>query len=397
MEKLYPDTVLDLPFDQFQRYRALNEFAELVHAEFGPLKILDVGGYLRGSGQEDRIPAAEFLPNDHITIVDVKFEGPGRYAVASGLHLPFADESFDIVAAMDTLEHIPPSDREQFCHEMCRVAGKGFFLAGPVFDPQTVLAERILDKVIQRIFHMQHPMLSEHLSYGLPPTADIDGWLSDTGFSWVQYADGYLPNWLFFMILKHYLMSMDNPDPVQKELDRFYNLTVGRADRREPAYRRIYAGVRDGASVDLKPLQEQGTVEDAAVGEQYGRQMADLLMMLETARLNERIAEFFERNPSWADLMDLAEERHRIILHKDDTITKQLDFIRERDEYIGLMKGSIIEVEERNRDLHQHNQSLNEALADHHRTIETLQESLDRIHRTLPYRIYRFFRYGRRS
>ncbi|MBN1355615.1 methyltransferase domain-containing protein [bacterium] len=395
MGKSHPDSVYELPFDQYQRYRSLWEYAELFRERFGTLHILDVGGYLQGSGQEDVIPASMFLPRDRITLVDIKFKGPGTYVVASGSKLPFPDSSFDIVAAMDTLEHIPPPDRPGFVKEVCRVAGKGVFVAVPVFDPWTVLAEKLLDQVILRIFRVRHPMLAEHLEYGLPRTEDIASWIDNSKFNWVDYADGFLPNWLFMMILKHYLLTLEDPFPVQRQLDRFYNLTLGETDRRQPAYRRVWAGVQNGLDLPVAELAKPADRSRIHVGEQYGFQMADLLLMIETTRLNERVSEFFQRNPSWMELMDLAEERHKIILQKDDLIIQNLNLLREREDFIKILESRIIEREEKISSMKPQIRKLEDDRNALQMRADNLQSNLDRIHGSLPYRIYRLLRHGR--
>ena len=55
---------LDLPFDQFQRYKLARDFADALRAgPDEPLNVLDVGGY----------PGlmVDWLPADKVTVVDV--------------------------------------------------------------------------------------------------------------------------------------------------------------------------------------------------------------------------------------------------------------------------------------------------------------------------------------
>ncbi|HEB12130.1 MAG TPA: class I SAM-dependent methyltransferase, partial [Actinobacteria bacterium] len=120
------EELMELPFDQFQRYKTVSEFADSIHREDkGPLKILDVGGY----------PGliTDFLPDDDITIVDVVPGDMPNYHQTKGGKLPFEDASFDLVCSCDTLEHVPAPDRQAFILELARVS-KDYLLIPAPFD-----------------------------------------------------------------------------------------------------------------------------------------------------------------------------------------------------------------------------------------------------------------------
>ena len=109
------EELMELPFDQFQRYRVVSEFVDSIRTdEKSPLKILDVGGY----------PGliTDFLPDDDITIVDVVPGDMPNYHQYEGGKLPFEDTSFDLVCSCDTLEHVLPGDRQAFIGELARVS-----------------------------------------------------------------------------------------------------------------------------------------------------------------------------------------------------------------------------------------------------------------------------------
>ncbi len=98
--------VLSLPFDQYQRYRLVADVLERLRQGEQPLRILDVGGrtgVLR-----------EFLEHDDITLVDMEASDERGLVLGDGCQLPFRDESFDVVACFDTLEHIRPARRKKF-------------------------------------------------------------------------------------------------------------------------------------------------------------------------------------------------------------------------------------------------------------------------------------------
>ncbi|MCL4498894.1 MAG: class I SAM-dependent methyltransferase [Chloroflexi bacterium] len=97
-------------------------------------KVLDVGG------EDGRYLEGLYPYRANITVVDLRLEPlvalrqqfPEIATVQSnGCHLPFADDSFDIVFANSLLEHVVGIvDRRQLANEIMRV-GRRFFVATP--------------------------------------------------------------------------------------------------------------------------------------------------------------------------------------------------------------------------------------------------------------------------
>jgi len=82
-----------------------------------PARVLDVGS---ADG-----PSARWLPQQGRVAVDLDARGlvAGRDACASALALPFRDETFDVVAAFDVIEHCEPESRA--VAELARVLRPG--------------------------------------------------------------------------------------------------------------------------------------------------------------------------------------------------------------------------------------------------------------------------------
>ncbi|MGC9332510.1 MAG: hypothetical protein ACP5JJ_00050, partial [Anaerolineae bacterium] len=72
---------LALPFDQYQRYSAAAQVADLLRHHLGrpSLDVLDVGGLYRTRRGQAILPVAYFLPNDRIVAVDLIAEPLSDY------------------------------------------------------------------------------------------------------------------------------------------------------------------------------------------------------------------------------------------------------------------------------------------------------------------------------
>ena len=223
------DDLLGLPFDQYQRYKLVADLVGRVRRGKQSLRILDVGGrtaLLR-----------KFLPNDRVELVDVEASDEKDLVLGSGGALPFLDNSFDVVAAFDTLEHVPPEFREDFVRECARVAEHHVILAGPYRTPEVDEAEEILVGFMADKLGVKHRYLAEHREYGLPVRAQTEQWLGDAGGRVMSVGHANLDRWLVLMCLELYL---DN-DPLLRDLAQrffaFYNRSMYSSDHGGAVYR----------------------------------------------------------------------------------------------------------------------------------------------------------------
>jgi hypothetical protein len=220
-----------LPFDQYGRHRAARDLADLVRAQEGParLAILDVGGY--------PCLTRRFLPDDWIVVVDPTAEGAGDYLRASGLALPFHDDSFDLVLSLDSLEHVPREGRPRYLAELLRVARRYALVLAPFASPETERAEALLFEYVKVALHAEQAQLREHRQHGLPDLAATVAALEARGAVCRTFPNGYLYHWLALMLLKHHLLALDPDAEAHAALDRWYNALGPAADTRLPAYR----------------------------------------------------------------------------------------------------------------------------------------------------------------
>ena len=241
------DDLLRLPFDQYQRYKLVADLVERVRTGKQPLRILDVGGrtaLLR-----------KFLPNDRVELVDVEASDEKDLVLGSGGALPFLDNSFDVVAAFDTLEHVPPEFREDFVRECARVAECHVILAGPYRTPEVDEAEEILVGFMADKLGVKHRYLAEHREYGLPVRAQTEQGLGDAGGRVMSVGHANLDRWLVLMCLELYL---DN-DPLLRDLAQrffaFYNRSMYSSDHGDAVYRHaVVASLGDSREPSIEGL-----------------------------------------------------------------------------------------------------------------------------------------------
>jgi SAM-dependent methyltransferase len=227
------DELLELPFDQYQRYQVAADLVALLEIP-SVRPVVDVGG---GPGFVEG-----FLPDRDAVVVDVEGKHPGRFVIATGARLPFADRAFGVGLALDTLEHVPADDRPAFLSELRRVSDV-VILSAPFAHPSVMLAEAALHEFVLQRFGGPFPTLEEHADHGLPDLDETVSAMAVAGWATATLASGYLPRWLGGMLLHHEFLAMGIP--ALPSLHAFYNATISRSDCRAPAYRQVVIGARE--------------------------------------------------------------------------------------------------------------------------------------------------------
>lgn len=198
-------------YDRFQRFQAV---ADLVHGlSTGPgLKILDVGSF-----DEE---FAKFLPTHQIR--------PWNKKILSGTEqLPFRDDFFDAVVALDVLEHVPSQERPYFIKEVARVARKALILSFPV---------KQAEEVEQFVLNMTGNMwLAEHREHGLPDPEEMEKILDSLNLEYTRHPNACLASWMSMQLTMHRLRG-----DLKDKVSDFFNRNFYELENREPAYRAIY-------------------------------------------------------------------------------------------------------------------------------------------------------------
>jgi hypothetical protein len=156
---------------QLARFSAI---APLIR-ELGAGTALDVG-----SGSEG--VAGWLGPGWEVTAVDRSFEdavappgphgGSSRRVTGDVRELPFGDGAFDVVLALDVLEHVPPADRARALREVVRAARRRVIVACPT-GGAALAADRRLAAGLRARGMAPPEWLVEHERFGFPDTADL--------------------------------------------------------------------------------------------------------------------------------------------------------------------------------------------------------------------------------
>jgi Methyltransferase domain len=247
----------ELPFDQYQRYRVT---ADLL-TQLGPgpsARVLEVGG---APG-----PLGALLPDYAPVISDITGKQSGRFVIADGAALPFTDEHFEVVIALDTLEHVSTERRPQFLAEIRRVSSDLVILSAPFADPDVELAEAALNEFVRARFKGNFPALDEHSAHGLPDLAATITACAADAWSIAVLPSGYLPRWLMSMIVHHELLATGLPD--LGKLHAYYNEVVSPLDCRAPSYRHVLVAsrVREGAELEAAVAKLHSGEDNGAAG-----------------------------------------------------------------------------------------------------------------------------------
>lgn len=236
------DDILALPFDQYQRYKIVQETVEQLRDK-KPIRILDIGGapgLLR-----------QFLPEDEVVVADMQECDIPNYVKADALSLPFADQTFDIVTALDVLEHITPNDRGVFLAEVSRVADRTLIMAAPFNTPDVPLYETLMNSLHKGFSGQDHYWMKEHIENGLPNLQETVEALKEI-YSYVSIAsNGYLPRWLKMISVNLCFMEHGVSNTYIESVNRYYNERFYPYDNKPDSYRKMIVASMRKAEVNV--------------------------------------------------------------------------------------------------------------------------------------------------
>jgi len=248
------DRLKELAFDFYERYILLEPIGKIFRPPAPPYRVLDVGGHTPAFWPGFPSMAAAVIPDVSAMVVDVHPQSDLRnYAQASGLALPFPDESFDLVCSLDTLEHVPAPQRPGFIAELLRVTRDGLYMAFPFDSPSNRWAESILVGYTSGLLDNPVPALLEHRAFGLPDRRQVAAQLSEGARAWIDFEQGNTDIWLLMMLTYHSL-RMPGTDFVL-ELNRRFNEVYAAQDWAPPAYRAGFVVSKRKSQAELEALR----------------------------------------------------------------------------------------------------------------------------------------------
>lgn len=165
MAVLY-NSPLEVSINMRLRYAPVVAKLKKIKKENKNIKVLEVGSGSKGITRFFRHP---------VTGIDVEFqEHKNKYlkevVINPNKKYPFKDNSFDVVIAVDSIEHIPRSQRRKALEEMLRIA-KGIIMITCPFTiskwDKKVLAEWPKDSATYK-------NVKEHLDCGIPQPKEIE-------------------------------------------------------------------------------------------------------------------------------------------------------------------------------------------------------------------------------
>jgi hypothetical protein len=255
-----PESEQYMAFDHYQRYRlasdVISNFCEQAGIDLAGLKVLDLGGiqgFLRA-----------FLPPEvHITTANLERSTHDRppgpqdsYVLIKPGPLPFDDGSFDMCVSCDVLEHVADAERKAFVGELARVCRRAVLLTAP-FDTEGVRqAEALIGGIYQSVFHEPYAWLKEHKEQGLPSLDAATAWFGELFSSHEVLPSSYVPHWLFFMTANIVLARHPRTAILNNQLTDIYAALYYFSDQREPSYRHLLLGIKEGPKPDLSPIVE---------------------------------------------------------------------------------------------------------------------------------------------
>ncbi len=203
--------VHDFYFDRYQRFKASSDLLARALGTDQGLSILDVGTFDKALSM--------FLPGCAVTAYEkhIRPESP----------IDHPRNAFDVVVALDVLEHMAPEHRPFLLSDLDRVSRLGFVLGFPT--ARAAEAEAFVLRLTGSAW------LAEHSEHGLPNHEEVEAELVRLGLTFLREPNASLASWTAMMLLMH-----GAEKPLRHEISTFYNRHFYAHENREPAYRYIY-------------------------------------------------------------------------------------------------------------------------------------------------------------
>ena len=236
--------------DLFQRYELLRRIlvGTFQPTPSEPIRVVDVG-----SGPE-RLSERALGDNFEVTRTDAgDFDDPEIIKIIPGAPLPFADDSADVVIAMDVVEHVPGALRQEFIEECARVARTLVVLACPTESDDVSQSEREAGRAMAHFAGRPVDFLEEHAAYGLPPAPAITSALRGQCPDVATLSNAPLETWSSANVIDFVLNLRAGPDGLSPVVNQAINEASVVCPAQEPGYRTFFLGSPSG-EIDVLDL-----------------------------------------------------------------------------------------------------------------------------------------------
>lgn len=192
-----------LPPDLHERQRVIGQRIP------NSVTILDVGGEQPILENNEKV-LEYYTINiaDDINQTPKYMKNPQKHMVYDGKHLPFSDQSFDVVVSIDVLEHVPGVERLSLIKEMVRVSKKMVICSAPLGTKAHIQAEKELLASITDAKEAE--FLKDHIEKVLPTPSDVEAWAKKLGGNLEYSGDYRWANWLYAFQRKELPFSFAN-------------------------------------------------------------------------------------------------------------------------------------------------------------------------------------------
>lgn len=325
-------------FDQFSRYKACSDLIRRTGFVTGS-SVLDIG-----SGPECLF--GQFMPDSQVTYVDPLIPGgSGEGHITGDIFSTELDgKSFDVVSAVDVLEHVPPEWRQAFLERMSLLGKNTIILGFPCSDLSDAFeTDRTIDDQYRRIFGHDYPWLEEHYRYGLPSVGETVAQLTQLGWHCQSVGHGHAP-WLR-ELLGFAICVWDIPslNKVVLEISEKFNRELYSYDFRAPYYRQFVIASRN----PLLPVSAPKTANDYIEADRF---FQTLMEEARNSYFTESLRHFVELNAQIDVLNQKIEEVSSWITSQyEETASLQQAFFEKQSELMKMSDWAQSLVQELNR------------------------------------------------
>lgn len=242
-----------IPFHQYQRYKMAEIIINSIRNENQKFNILEVGANVHRNLEK-------FLPKDNIMYLDVTLPEEllqnEKYILGDATKLEFPDNHFDIIIALDVLEHINSEKRFDFFSEINRVSKGGFIISAPFKDYDIESAEQRVCDYFTAIYNQDIIWHKEHLESGFPDLNTFTSYLeNDIKIDYKLIKHGSIDIWERFMKMEFSAGTSVDMDKYWQDINSYYNNVLFQKDFSENCLRTFIVSFKE--TIKMQRISEK--------------------------------------------------------------------------------------------------------------------------------------------